>query len=608
MKKTNSKNMKKNKSNIEQVIPPKRIFILIACIGIVFILLIIRLIDLQFVDGPELEKAAYNQQTLNKLIAPKRGNIYDANGKTLAISADVDTISINPLLITEKEKVATALSDIFELDYKKTLEQVKSNATIVTIAKKVDKDKVTLLTEWMENNKISTGINIDKDSKRSYPYSNLASNLIGFTGTDNNGLEGIELKWDSTLAGTSGKIVTTGDVNNDEISTDTDQYVAVENGSNLYLTLDVNIQLIVEKYLEKYAKKNECEGGAAIIMRPSTGEILAMASYPNYNLNEPFEPNSVLKKGWKKLSTEEQSSALQNMWRNRVISNTYEPGSTFKVLMSAIAIEENITETDIKNDFICNGHQDVAGTTINCWTSGYHGYQTLRNALANSCNPSFMQLGQRLGISTMYKYFKAFGLFDKTNIATSGETTGLFHDKDSVGPTELATMSFGQRFTITPLQLITAACSIANDGILVQPKIVKQIENADTGAISTIDTQEVRKVVSPETAEKVLSMMESVVTDGTGESGSVKGYTIGGKTGTSEPSPGKEEEGYVVSFLATAPSSNPEIVALVVFYNPGDKNPEGSKIAGPAMSEILSEVLPYMGITSNNIEEASNTN
>lgn len=608
MKKTNSKNMKKNKSNIEQGVPPKRILLLIACIGIVFILLIIRLIVLQFVDGPELEKAAYNQQTLNKLIAPKRGNIYDANGKTLAISADVDTISINPLLITEKEKVATALSDIFELDYKKTLKQVQSDAPVVTIAKKVDKDKVTLLTAWMESNKITTGINIDKDSKRSYPYSNLASNLIGFTGTDNNGLEGIELKWDSTLAGTAGKIVTTGDVNNDEISTDTDQYVAVENGSNLYLTLDVNVQLIVEKYIEKYAKKNECEGGAAIIMKPSTGEILAMASYPNYNLNEPFEPNSVLKKGWKKLSTEEQSSALQNMWRNRIVSNTYEPGSTFKVLMSAIAIEENITQTDIKNDFICNGHEYVSGTKINCWTSGYHGYQTLRNALANSCNPSFIQLGQRLGISTMYKYFKAFGLFDKTNIATSGETTGLFHDKDSVGPTELATMSFGQRFTITPLQLITAACSIANDGILVQPKIIKQIENADTGAISTIDTQEVRKVVSPETAEKVLSMMESVVTDGTGESGSVKGYTIGGKTGTSEPSPGKEEEGYVVSFLATAPSSNPEIVALVIFYNPGDKNPEGSKIAGPAMSEILSEVLPYMGITSNNIEDASNTN
>ena len=608
MKKTNSKNMKKNKSNIEQGVPPKRILILITCIGIVFILLLIRLIALQFVDGPELEKAAYNQQTLNKLIAPKRGNIYDANGKTLAISADVDTISINPLLITEKEKVATALSDIFELDYKKTLEQVKSDASVITIAKKVDKDKVTLLTEWMEENKISTGINIDKDSKRSYPYSNLASNLIGFTGTDNNGLEGIELKWDSTLAGTAGKIVTTGDVNNDEISTDTDQYVAVENGSNLYLTLDVNIQLIVEKYLEKYAKKNECEGGAAIIMKPSTGEILAMASYPNYNLNEPFEPNSVLKKGWKKLSTEEQSSALQNMWRNRVVSNTYEPGSTFKVLMSAIAIEENITQTDIKNDFLCNGYENVSGTRINCWTSGYHGYQTLRNALANSCNPSFIQLGQRLGISTMYKYFKAFGLFDKTNIATSGETTGLFHDKETVGPTELATMSFGQRFTITPLQLITAACSIANDGILVEPKIVKQIENANTGAISTIDTKEVRKVVSPETAEKVLSMMESVVVDGTGQSGSVKGYTIGGKTGTSEPSPGKEEEGYVVSFLATAPSSNPEIVALVVFYNPGDKNPEGSKIAGPAMSEILSEVLPYMGITSNNIEEASNTN
>lgn len=606
MKKTNSKNMRKDKSNINQGVPPKRIIILLFLVGLVFLLLVIRLIWLQFVDGPELEKAAYNQQTINKLIAPKRGNIYDANGKTLAISADVDTISINPSLISKKEEVAKALSEIFELDYEETLEKVNSTSSVVTIAKKVEKDKVTELTEWMEENKISTGINIDKDTKRSYPYSDLASNLIGFTGTDNNGLEGIELKWDSTLAGTAGKIVTTGDVYNDEISSDTDQYVAVENGSNLYLTIDVNIQLIVEKYLKEYAEKNECEGGAAIIMNPTTGEILSMASYPNYDLNKPFEPNEVLEEGWDDLSNEEQSAALQKMWRNRVVSNTYEPGSTFKVLMSAIALEENITESDIKNDFICNGHEYVSGIKIDCWTSGYHGYQTLRNALANSCNPSFIQLGQDIGVSTMYKYFEAFGLFDKTGIETSGETTGIFHNIENVGPTELATMSFGQRFTITPLQLATAACSIANDGILVQPKIVKQIENADTGAITTVDTVEVRQVVSSETAEQALSMMESVVVDGTGKTGAVEGYTIGGKTGTSEPSPGKEEEGYVVSFLATAPSTNPEIVALVIFYNPGESNPEGSKIAGPAMSAILSEVLPYMGITSNNIEDASN--
>lgn len=331
-----------------------------------------------------------------------------------------------------------------------------------------------------------------------------------------------------------------------------------------------------------------------------------MASYPNYNLNTPFEPNSVLKKSWDKLSKEEQSAALQKMWRNRVVSNTYEPGSTFKVLMSAIALEEDITETDIKGDFYCSGHQNIAGTNIKCWIApSSHGAQTLRNALANSCNPSFIQLGKRIGVSTLYKYFRAFGLFDETGIATSGETTGIFHNIDKVGPTELATMSFGQRFTITPLQLITAACSIANDGILVQPKIVKQIENSNTGAITTVDTVEVRQVVSSETAEQVLSMMESVVVSGTGKTGAVKGYTIGGKTGTSEPSPGKEEEGHVVSFLATAPSSDPDIVALVIFYNPGGNNPEGSKVAGPAMSEILSEVLPYLGITSNKIENAN---
>lgn len=606
MKKTNSKKSKKNKAVSERTIMFKHIFVLLICAILIIIALVFRLAWLQFVDGPKLKEAAYNQQTINKLIAPKRGNIYDANGKTLAISASVDTISINPSQIEEddKEKVAEALSRIFDLEYSDILQKVNSTSSVVTIAKKVEKDKVTELTTWMEDNKITTGINIDKDTKRYYPYSDLASNLIGFTGTDNNGLEGIELKWDSTLAGTAGKIVTTGDVHNNEISSDNSQYIDVENGSNLYLTIDVNVQLIVEKYLKEYADKNSCEGASAIIMEPSTGEILAMASYPSYNLNTPFEPNSKLKKGWDKLSDAEQTSALQSMWRNRVVSNTYEPGSTFKVLMSAIALEENITETDVKGDFYCSGSQNVSGTSIHCWKyPSSHGSQTLRNALANSCNPSFMQLGKRIGVSTLYKYFEAFGLFDETGIQTSGETVGIFHDINNVGPTELATMSFGQRFTITPLQLVTAACSIANKGVLVQPKIVKQIENADTGAITTVDTVNVRQVVSSETAEQVLSLMGSVVSDGTGKTGAVKGYTIGGKTGTSEPPPG--EKGNTVSFLATAPATDPDIVALVVFYKTGGNNLEGSNVAGPAMSKILSEVLPYLGITSNKIDSAN---
>lgn len=268
MKKTRSKNLKKE--NFQKTDIAKRIIAFLFFTILIFLLLIIRLIWLQFVDGPKLKEAAYNQQTINKLITPKRGNIYDSNGKTLAISASVDTISINPSQISEKEEVAKALSDIFELEYDETLEKVNSTSSVVTIAKKVEKDKVTELTNWMKKNKVTSGINIDKDTKRYYPYSDLASNLIGFTGTDNNGLEGIELKWDSTLAGTSGKLVTTGDVHNDEISSDNDQYIAAQNGSNLFLTIDVNIQLIVEKYLKEYAEKNDCEGSSAIIMNPST--------------------------------------------------------------------------------------------------------------------------------------------------------------------------------------------------------------------------------------------------------------------------------------------------------------------------------------------------
>lgn len=309
-----------------------------------------------------------------------------------------------------------------------------------------------------------------------------------------------------------GKIVTTKDAAQSIIPDKNEQYIPAENGSNITLTLDLTIQSIAEKYLKQAVTENKCSrGGNIIMMDPTTGDILAMASYPDYNLNTPFEPNEALKPTWDKLSDNEKSISLQKMWRNKSVSDTYEPGSTFKLITASAALEEGICQTDTIGDFYCNGSENVSGAIIRCTSSG-HGSQTLRQALQNSCNPAFIQLGKRIGADTFYKYMNAFGLFSKTNISTSGEVTGLYFS--SVGPVELATVSFGQRFTITPIQLISAVSAIANNGVLMQPRIVKQIENPDTNIVTTIDSVEVRHVISKETAKEMTNMMESVVTDG----------------------------------------------------------------------------------------------
>lgn len=586
---------------------------------ILILLLVFRIFWLQFIDGSSLKERAYKQITANRVLSPKRGTIYDSTGKALAVSSEVDTISINPSLIavkndTEatnalKEKVAKALSDIFELDYNEVLVKVTSTNSVETIAKKVDIDKVSKLKQWMEDNKWSSGINIDKDNKRSYPYNNLASNLIGFCGSDNNGLAGIEYYWDETLTGTPGRVTTSIDATQESIPDTDEKYIAPENGSNITLTIDANIQTIVEKYLKQAVEENNCKnGGSMTIMDPSTGNILAMATYPDYNLNTPFEPNETLQKTWDTLSSEEKTNSLYKMYRNKVVTETYEPGSVFKTVMASVGLEEDVVETDTAGDFYCSGSQMVSGIKINCANKSGHGSESLRNALENSCNPALIQLGQRIGATTLYKYFKAFGLFDKTGIATSGEASSQFHKLENVGTTELATMSFGQRFTITPLQMITAASAIANNGVLVQPRIVKSIENPDTGAVTNIDVKEVRQVISSETATKVRSMMQSVVTDGGGKYGAVKGYTVGGKTGTSEPDPNHPEDGYVVSFLSIAPVENTKVVALLVLYGPQVKNYYGGAIAAPVVSQVLSEVLPYLGIPSNDATEVTTNN
>lgn len=536
------------------------------------ICLIVRLGYIQLIQGKELAELAYEQQTLDRKINPKRGTIYDSTGKNiLATSSTVETITVNPNNIKseDKEKVAKALSEIFELDYETVLKKVKKRSSIETIVKKVEKEKTDKLRIWMENNNITTGINIDEDTKRYYPYNNLASQVIGFCGSDNQGLDGIEAKYDKELKGEQGAIQKQTDAKGGEIGEEGEQYISAVDGNDLVLTIDLNIQSIVEKYLEEACIDNKCtDGGSIIVMNPQNGDILAMANYPNYNLNEPYEPyTEELKTVWDSLEQKDKTLQLQAVWRNKAIADTYEPGSVFKLITASAALEEGITDTDNEGEFCCTGGIEVAGVRIKCWRYyNPHGSESLRLALMNSCNPVFIGLGQKLGVTKYYEYLRKFKLLEVTGIDLPGEANSIFLAEKKAGPVELATISFGQRFEITPIQLVSAVSSIANGGSSVKPRIVKQIINSETKEVTEVPVEKTDEVISKETSEKVLSMMESVVSEGTGKNAKVQGYRIGGKTGTSED--GVNTNKYVTSFCGVAPIDNPQAVVLVTLYNP----------------------------------------
>ena len=539
---------------------------------IIIFLLIFRIAWIQFVNGEELQAMAYNQQTSDRKINPKRGTIYDATGETvLAVSSSVETVSINPTTIKgeDKEKVAKALSEIFELDYETVLKKVKKKTSIETIIKKVDKEKTDELREWLIENNIEHGINIDEDTKRYYPFGNLASQVIGFCGSDNQGLDGIEARYDSTLKGEYGRIEKVIDATGGKSNNESESYVEAVDGKDLVSTIDMTVQSIAEKYLKNACIDNECtDGGNVIIMNPKTGDILAMAGYPNYNLNEPYEPcTDDLKAIWDTLPDKEQTAELQKVWRNKAIADTYEPGSVFKLLTASAAIEEGIAEPDKPNQYNCSGSIEVAGVRIRCWRYYRpHGSQSLRDALMNSCNPVFIGLGQTLGVEKYYDYLEKFGMLERTGIDLYGEAASIFLKEEKVGPVELATIAFGQRFEVTPIQMVRMVSVIANKGIEVKPRIVKEIRDSETGEVQTIPVEETGRVISEETANRVLSMMESVVAEGTGKGATVLGYRVGGKTGTSED--GVNTNKYVASFMGVAPIEDPEVVILATLYNP----------------------------------------
>ena len=568
MKKENFKTEEKN----SEITRRKRMKIWIALVIIVSLAFIARIAWLQFVMGDELKQMALEQQSLDRAINPRRGTIYDSTGKTvLAISSTVNTITVNPNNIAkeDKEKVATALANIFELDYDTVLKRVNRNSSIETIARKVEKEKADELRIWMADNNIEVGINIDEDTKRYYPYNNLASQVIGFCGSDNQGLDGIEAIYEEELQGEKGRITKVTDANGGEIEGEGENYISAIDGNDLVLSIDATIQGIAEKYLKEACIDNECtDGGNIIIMNPKTGDILATAGYPNYNLNEPYETTiEELKPIWDSMSETDQVKEMQKVWRNKAVADTYEPGSTFKLITASAALEEGITTTDKEGEFCCTGGITVAGVRISCWRYyNPHGSESLRQALMNSCNPVFIGLGQEIGVSKYYDYLEKFGLLKRTGIDLPGEAGSIFLKEDKVGPVELATISFGQRFEITPIQMITAVSTIANKGTYVKPRIVKQIVNSQTGEVTEIPIEKTEGVVSKETAEGVLSMMGSVVAEGTGKNAQVQGYSIGGKTGTSED--GVNTGKYVTSFVGVAPVSDPEVVVLITLYNP----------------------------------------
>ena len=539
---------------------------------LVMVILMGRIGYIQFFDGQRLQVLAYEQQVQQRAISAKRGTIYDSTGKyVLAISSTVSSITVNPTNISKenKEKVARALSDIFELDYEKVLKKVSKRSSIETIVKKVEEEKADELREWMIANNIDTGINIDEDTKRYYPYSNLASQLIGFCGSDNQGLDGIEAKYDEILSGTNGTIQRATDATGEKIGTNGENYSAPIDGSNIKLSIDMTIQSIVEKHLEEACIDNVCtDGGNIVAMNPKTGDVLAMATYPNYNLNDPYTISSTnMVTNMESMSQSEKTKALQGMWRNKAISDTYEPGSVFKLITASASLEEGITDTDNAGEFCCTGGITVGGARIKCWRYYRpHGPESLRQGLMNSCNPVFIGLGQKIGVDKYYSYLTKFGLLSKTGIKLPGEANSIFVKQEKCGPVELATISFGQRFEITPIQLVTTISSIVNGGKLLTPRVVKSVIDTETGEEKELGIEERNTTISKETSEKVLSMMESVVAEGTGKNAKVEGYRIGGKTGTSED--GVNTGKYVTSFCGVAPIDDPQIVLLITLYNP----------------------------------------
>lgn len=567
----------------------KRIlFFMCASIGFLLVILI-RLFYIQGINAEFYQKKAYEQQTRDRLISPRRGDILDRNGEKIASTNTVASVSVVHSQVEDYEATAKILSEKLQLDYNWVLGKVKEKVALVRIKTKVDK---ALAQEIAGLN--LKGVMIDEDVKRIYPFSDLAAQVIGFVGKDNQGIIGLESKYEVYLKGEKGKIMTETDGIGREFKNSKQVRVPPVDGKNLVTSLDVNIQEFAQQTIEKTVISKNAKRGSIIVMNPQNGEIYAMANYPSFDLNSPFEINNEqLRADWDNMSQKEKNDALNQMWRNFTINDTYEPGSTFKVITSAAGLEEGaVSEND---SFGCGGGRTVANRYIKCWRSPRsHGTETFVQGVQNSCNPVFMDVAARLGGDKFYEYMEKYGFMKKTGIDLPGEAVGIIHKKENIGPVELATMSFGQSFQITPLQLVRAISATINGGRLVTPHCGIGIADNQGKLIAGFDYGKEEQVISKETSDRMRKILESVVAVGTGNKTYIPGYRIGGKTATSEKLPRKSGK-YIASFCAFAPAENPQAIALVLIDEPQGVY-YGGQVAGPVMKELLSNILPYLGI------------
>jgi len=590
------------------VVMKRRINILLVFVILFgFILMTGRLFFLQVAGGEDYREKATQQQLRDSTIAAKRGTIYDSNMNVLAQSATVWTAYLSPVYIDDDEEanlIADALSEILGVDRETVYEKTKKNTYYEYIKRKIEKDKADEIRTFCSENDISA-IGLDEDTKRYYPHNNLASTVIGFTGTDNQGLTGIEAYYDSYLKGTDGRVVSAKNAWGTDMPFEYEKRIEAVDGNSLVLTIDQNIQYYVDKHLETAVKEQKVNNRAAsIVMDVKTGEILAMSTKGDFDLNSPFTIyDSVLAEKVAQLSGDEKTAELAKLqnqqWRNKVISDPYEPGSVFKIITAAAALEEGVVKDG--ETFTCTGAYRVGDRSIHCWKTSGHGSETFSDGIKNSCNPVFMTVGGRLGGSLFYKYLQAFGLTDKTGIDLPGEATSITHSEATLqNAVNLASSSMGQSFKITPIQIITAVSAAVNGGNLVTPHVVKQILDSDGSVIENIDAQVKRQVISEETSAKLSLMLEKVVSEGTGKNAYIMGYRIGGKTGTSEKldkvyAEGEKED-YIMSFLGFAPADDPQVACIVIIDEPRAGEVYGSAVAAPVCGSILGDVLPYLGI------------
>ena len=583
----------------------KRLVLVLVSACALFLVLIVRTCYLQLVKGQWLTTKASEQQTREIPIESKRGTIYDRNMKSLAVSVTKYTIWCKPVEVKDKEKTAKKISEIVkDKDYDEILKLLsKTNQALVRIQRWVDDD----VADKIQNASLS-GIWISEDPQRYYPHGNFASYVLGHTSSDGEGVTGIELKYNKDLQGKDGKLIVSTDASGREINQGVEQYYEATQGNGIVLTIDEVIQSYAEKAAQRAYELNNAKRVKIIAMDPKTGDVLAMASKPDYDPNNPTKAiYPYFEDLLKSYDDDKKINAYYEMWRNTLISDTYEPG--FKLITSTASVEENVIKPNEK--FTCTGSVTVEGKRIKCWRSYRpHGSETFEQAVQNSCNPVFVELGKRLGVSKLYDYIEGFGLTSKTNIDLVGEANSILYKEKDVGPVELATISFGQSISVTPIQLIRAVSAIANDGKLMEPRLVKAYTDNEGNVVQEVKPKTVRQVVSTETSKKMLSVMESVVTDGGGKIAYLPGYRLGGKTGTAQKViDGVYAQGkYICSFISVAPVDDPQIVVLAIVDEPTDVVAFGSTTAGPIIKEVMSQSLEYLGVKKEYTKEEKEEN